>query len=112
MAAASLSLVYITCAHLKQARAIGRTLVRERLAACANIIDNMNSLYWWEGTVHDECETVLIAKTRRALVPALTARVRQLHSYKVPCVAALPLIGGNPGFLRWIRAETARRRAG
>jgi periplasmic divalent cation tolerance protein len=73
--------IYMTTENRDQAREIGRVLVRERLAACVNIIDGMNSMYWWEGKVQDDDETVLIAKTKAALVPELTERVKKLHSY-------------------------------
>lgn len=99
-------LVYMTAASRDEAKKIGRTLVEERLAACANVIDGMESVYWWQGKLTEDKETVLIAKTRADLVPALTERVRSLHSYTVPCVVALPLVGGNPAYLAWLEAET------
>ena len=98
--------VYMTAGSPEEARSIGRTLVEERLAACVNILDGMNSLYWWEGAVQDEQETVLIAKTRAELLERLTERVKALHSYSCPCVVALPIEGGNPAFLQWIAEET------
>lgn len=99
-------LVYMTAASREEARTIGRTLVEERLAACANVIDGMESVYWWQGKLTEDREAVLIAKTRAALVPALTERVKQLHSYTVPCVVALPILDGNPAYLAWLTAET------
>jgi len=98
--------VYITAASPDQARAIGRILVTERLAACANVFDGMSSCYWWEGKVTEARESVLIAKTRSDLVPSVIARVKALHSYSVPCVVALRVGKGNPDFLRWIADET------
>lgn len=98
--------VYMTCKDADEARAIGRALVEERLCACANIIDGMSSFYWWDGAVQSEREAVLIVKTKESLVPELTARVKALHSYKVPCVVALPILGGNEDFLNWIEKET------
>jgi periplasmic divalent cation tolerance protein len=98
--------VYITTSDRDRARAIGRALVEERLAACVNIIDGMNSLYWWEGAIQDDHETILIAKTRAELVPKLTNRVKSLHRYEVPCIVALPILSGNPDFLKWIEQET------
>lgn len=100
-------LVYMTMENRDQAREIGRVLVRERLAACVNIIDQMNSIYWWEGKVQEENETVMIAKTRAALVPELTERVKKLHSYDVPCVVSMQLLEGNQDFLDWIERETS-----
>lgn len=101
--------VYITAASPEQAATIGRALVEERLAACANILPGMHSIYHWQGAVETAEETVLIVKTRQSLAEALTARVRELHSYDVPCVTVLPITGGNPDFLRWIEDETASR---
>jgi periplasmic divalent cation tolerance protein len=99
-------LIYITMNGADEARRIGRALVEARLAACANIIDPMTSVYWWEGKVQEGRETVLIAKTTAAQVDALTQKVRELHSYDCPCVVALPVDGGNRAFLDWIAAET------
>ena len=101
-----LRFIYITACDRDQARAIGRTLVEERLVACVNIIDGMNSLYWWQGAIRDDHEAIVIAKTRADLVPRLTDRVKALHSYHVPCIVALPILSGNLDFLRWIEQET------
>ena len=106
------SFVYMTCGDFAQARRIARTLVDERLAACANIIDGMKSVYWWHGAVREDNEVVLIAKTRAPLVEALIERVRDLHSDDVPCVVELPIARGNPDYLRWLADETAARRLG
>ena len=104
-----LRFVYITAKDSDQARAIGRALVEERLAACVNIIDGMNSLYWWQGVIQDDHETIVIAKTRAELMPKLIDRVKSLHSYQVPCIVALPILSGNPDFLKWIEQETIGR---
>jgi periplasmic divalent cation tolerance protein len=101
-----LRFVYITTNDRDQARAIGRALVEERLVACVNIIDGMNSLYWWQGAIQDDHEAIVIAKTRAELVPKLIDRVKALHRYDVPCIVALPILSGNPDFLRWIEEET------
>jgi periplasmic divalent cation tolerance protein len=99
-------LVYMTAGTAEEARRIGAALVDEGLAACANVIDGMTSIYRWEGEVRNDNEAVLIAKTRRALVERLTERVKALHSYSCPCVVALPVLGGNPAFFDWIGMET------
>lgn len=100
------SMVYVTCATAQEAEDIGTVLVERRLAACVNILGPMRSLYRWQGRVERGDEVVLIAKTRTGLVPELTDAVRAMHGYDVPCVAALPIEGGNPDFLAWIREET------
>jgi periplasmic divalent cation tolerance protein len=99
--------VYMTTSSEQEARRIGRALVEGRLAACVNIIPGMTAFYRWQGNIEEGQETVLIAKTRQALVERLTQRVKALHSYTVPCVVALPILGGNPDFLQWIGEETA-----
>ena len=83
-----------------------RTLVDERLAACGHVIPPIRSVYRWEGPVHDEAEARVGLHTRRALAPAIVARVTELHEYEVPCVIALPLVDGNPAYLGWLAAET------
>ena len=101
-----LRLVYITAADADQALRIGRALVDERLAACANILPGMRSIYRWEGAVDEASEAVLIVKTRAAQVEAITVRVRALHSYLLPCVVAIPLLGGDPEYLAWLARES------
>ena len=99
-------LVYITVGSRDNAKVLGRNLVESRLAACVNILHPMTSLYWWDEDVEEAEETVMIAKTRASLVDALTERVLSLHDYDCPCVIALPVSGGNQGFLDWICGET------
>ena len=100
-------LIYMTASNDAEARTIARILVQERLAACVNILAGMRSVYHWEGEIQEESEIVLIAKTRRDRVPALTDRVTEIHSYDCPCVVTIPIDGGNPDFLDWIDAETS-----
>ena len=102
-------LVYMTAGSVPEARRLAQALLKDRLAACVNILPGMRSIYHWQGAVETAEETVLVAKTRQSLAEALTARVRQLHTYDVPCVVTLPMTGGNADFLRWIEDETASR---
>ena len=102
----SANLIYITASNADEARRIGAELVRRRLAACANVLGRIDSVFWWEGAVQEEAEAALILKTRQELVPALVATVKELHSYSCPCIVALPVVGGNPDFLRWVEDET------
>jgi periplasmic divalent cation tolerance protein len=83
-----------------------RTLVEERLAACGHVTGEIRSVYRWDGAIHDEPEARVALHTRRSLVSAIVARAGELHPYDVPCVIALPLVGGNPAYLRWIGEET------
>lgn len=98
--------VYCTCESTEQARLIGKIIVQERLAACANILPSMISLYWWEGQIQEDQETVLVFKTTFELLESLAQRVKELHSYSIPCIIALPIVSGNPDYLEWIRKET------
>lgn len=99
-------LVYITAPSQEEALRLAQALVGERLAACANVLGPITSVYWWDGTLNQDSEVALVLKTRADLVEPLTARARELHPYDCPCVVALPIDGGNPAFLQWIAAET------
>jgi len=96
----------MTAGSRDEALAIGRALVRERLAACVNVLGPMTSVYEWRGETHEDAEVAFLAKTRRDLVPRLSERVRALHSYDCACVVALPIQGGHAPFLEWIGAQT------
>lgn len=106
----STQFVYMTAGSLEEARRIGAKLVENRLAACVNILDGMHSIYRWEGKLQQDREVVLIAKTTRDRLPALTETVKAAHSYDCPCVVSLAVDGGNPDFLEWIGAEVAADR--
>lgn len=99
--------VYVTASSRQEALSIGRAVVGERLAACANVLDGMTSIYWWERSLQEEGEASLILKTRSDLIDRLTARIRELHSYACPCVVAMPISAGNPAYLDWIIQDTA-----
>lgn len=97
--------IQITAADEKEAMKIGRTLVEEKLAACVNI-HPVQSVYRWQGKIEEESETALLVKTKAALVAEVIERVKELHSYQVPCVIALPIEKGNPDYLKWIEEST------
>lgn len=102
--------VYITAGSKEEATTVGSALVEERLVACVNVLDGMTSLYWWEGKVNHDGETVLVAKTRQDLVERVIERVKTLHSYDCPCVVSWPITQGNPAYLKWIEDETSRQK--
>jgi len=99
--------VYVTTGSEVEARAIARTLLEERLIACANILPRMQSLYRWEGDVQEDEEVAMLLKTHAKLVEGVVARVEALHAYDVPCVVAWPVDVGAYAYLAWVRAETA-----
>jgi len=98
--------VYVTAGGAAQAEAIGRALVEERLAACANVIDGLTSIYRWEGAVRSDREAAVLLKTRAELLPRVEARIRELHAYQTPCIVAWPIEGGSAGYLAWIAGQT------
>ena len=97
--------VYITTKNVKEARKIAKVLVRERLAACVNIIPKIESMYWWKGKINHHGESAIIAKTKKNNVRKIVYRVKSIHSYSMPCVVALPIKDGNANYLRWIKRE-------
>lgn len=99
--------VLVTASSPDEAARIGRALVDERLAACANLVSPVASRYWWQGKVEEAAEALIILKTRQDLLDRLTRRVLALHSYTVPEVIALPVVGGNPDYLAWIDESVA-----
>ena len=98
-------LIYITTGSKDEAKRIGKALINTRLAACVNIIENMYSMYMWDGKLQDDNETILIAKTTQERVPDLIEKVNSLHSYDCPCIVSLPVSNGNPAFLKWVADE-------
>ncbi len=99
-------MVYVTASSLEEAAKIGRTVVEKRLAACANVLGDVRSFYWWDGKVQDDGEVAMILKTTEERIDSLMAEIKALHSYTVPCIVALPIGTGNPAFLEWIGNET------
>lgn len=100
------TITFVTCRDAAQARKIAAALVREKLAACGNILQGVTSIYRWEGKLQRGRECLLLLKSRDALSKRLAARVRALHSYSVPEVLTLRIASGDPAYLRWVREST------
>lgn len=98
--------VLVTAPSLKEARAIGRRVVEKRLAACANVIPNLHSIFTWNGKLCRASEALLIIKTTRARYAALEREVQSAHSYTVPEVIALPIVRGSKRYLSWVLDST------
>ncbi|MFG2822236.1 divalent-cation tolerance protein CutA [Kitasatospora sp. NPDC048365] len=98
----------LTTTHDDQAaaRALAASLVRDRLAACAQVYP-VESVYWWDGEVQNTTEWRIDLKTRADLADRLTARIAELHPYDTPEVVAVPVVAGSPAYLAWLTAETA-----
>lgn len=95
-------IILITVPDKKEARNIAAALVRKKLAACVNIVDRIESLYWWKGKVERAKETLLVIKSKSAKLPAIIKTVKAMHSYEVPEIIALPIEAGEKKYLRWI----------
>ncbi len=100
--------IYITTKNETEAQSIGEKLVKERLAACANLISGMKSIYRWHGLIEHNQETILLLKTRADLAEKVIARVSELHSYQVPCIVSWEIMEGNKKYLQWIDSETGK----
>jgi periplasmic divalent cation tolerance protein len=104
----AVNFVYMTAGSKAEAQKIGNALVEGRLAACVNILDNMQSIYRWNERIQQDTEVVLIAKTTDNLVSALIDQVKSLHSYDCPCIVSLPISNGYPPFLDWVQQEVKK----
>lgn len=99
-------MVYVTAPSKDEALKIGRSLVTEGLAACANVLPGMHSIYRWQGAIEEADEAVLILKTCVELAERALARVKALHSYEVPCAVVYNMAKGLPAYLEWIDVST------
>ena len=95
----------ITTASAEEARRIAEVLLKQRKAASVNIVPKVNSLFWWHGKINSAEENLLIVKTKAALLDEVVRLVKENHSYEIPAVIALPIVGGNQDYLDWIDRE-------
>ena len=98
-------LVYVTTGDQTEADRIANALVMERLAACANILGSIKSVYVWQGKLEAGSEVAMLVKTTQPHVAAVIDRIKALHSYQCPAIVVLPVLGGNAEFLQWVEAE-------
>jgi periplasmic divalent cation tolerance protein len=98
--------VFITASNEDEAATIAGALVEAKLAGCVNIINNIRSIYRWQGKIEDEKEVLMIAKTRREVFGAFIKKVKELHNYEVPEVIAVPIVEGSPDYLKWLEEVT------
>ena len=101
-------IVYITAPNEEEAAKIAKVLVEERLAGCVNIVKDIRSIYSWQGTLEDEKEVLMIVKTRVKLFSALTSKVKELHSYTVPEIIAMPIVDGSEEYINWLQKATSQ----
>ena len=100
-----MAIMYITTSNEEEALKIGKYIVKKRLAACSNIINNMKSIYWWEGNLENDKEAILILKTNEEKVDEIIAKVKEIHSYDNPCIIALPVIKSSNSYFEWLKNE-------
>jgi periplasmic divalent cation tolerance protein len=100
--------VLVTVPDEQVASRIAQALVREKLAACVNVLPGVRSVYAWKGEICNEGELLCLVKTRREIYPGVRERVLALHPYEVPEIIALPLIEGSDTYLAWLRDSTQR----
>ncbi len=101
-------LIYCTCPDQAMAERIAEALVADRLAACVNIVPGITSIYRWQGEIQHDSELLLLIKTRGERYPALEARIRELHSYEVPEIIAVPIQRGSESYLAWLDASVGK----
>lgn len=98
--------IIITASSEDEAGRIARTLLEDKLVACVNIHPGIRSLYWWEGKIQDEGEAMMVIKTKRELFGKIVKKVKEIHSYAIPEIIALPIIEGSENYLKWIQEVT------
>jgi periplasmic divalent cation tolerance protein len=100
--------VMTTTDQEREAASLAAALLQARLAACVQVLGPVTSRYWWQGVLEEASEYLLIIKTRADLLDRVVETLQELHSYDVPEITATPIVGGNPSYLEWVRAETGK----
>lgn len=95
-------IIFTTCANKKEAGRIAKALVKNALAACVNIIDKIESVFFWQGKLDIAGETLLIIKSKKEKLNKIIKLVKSIHSYQVPEIIALPIISGYKPYLKWV----------
>ncbi len=99
--------VLITTSSEQEGKEIARALLEDKLAACVNVVPRVSSFFWWKDEIDAESESLLVVKTRVALLEELEQLVQETHSYDVPEIIALPIVWGSPSYLKWIDDEAS-----
>jgi periplasmic divalent cation tolerance protein len=97
--------IFVTTSTEEEAHRIAELLLGRRKAACVNIVPSVDSSFWWQGKLDSAQESLLIIKTKASLLPEIIELVKGIHSYEVPEIIALPIIGGNENYLNWVDDE-------
>ena len=102
----SLLVIYITCPSYEEAESLSRKILEEKLAACCNIINGVQSFFWWEGEIDQAEEALMIVKSQKSRLKELVEFVQMYHPYDVPEIIALPIVGGSQDYLKWVKEES------
>ena len=100
-------IILITAGSVEEGERIAGSLVDNHLAACVNVVPSVKSVFFWEGKTDRQSEVLLIAKSTKALLNQITDHVQKIHSYTVPEIIAIPIIGGSEDYLRWVEETTS-----
>ena len=95
-------IIFVTAKNVREANTIATALVKGKLIACANIVNGVRSIFTWKGKVDKANEALLILKSKKSCFPKIVNKVKKLHSYDVPEIIAMPIVGGNKDYLKWI----------
>ena len=102
-------MIFCTVPDESRAKKISQSLLEEKLAVCCTIIPDLNSIYHWENKIQNDKELLLIIKSRQELFPELEQRIKGLHPYSVPEIIAIPIVNGNPDYLKWMDENVKKR---
>jgi periplasmic divalent cation tolerance protein len=102
------TVILVTAKDEEEAQRIAVALLNERLIACANIVKDVRSLFWWDGKVDTAQEVMLVLKSKKNLFAKIARVVKSVHSYQVPEIIALPIISGDSAYLKWIDTSTRK----
>jgi len=97
--------VFVTVSGDDEAQKISALLLERKKVACVNTVSGVNSAFWWQSNIDTERESLLIIKTRSSVLPEVVNIIKSVHSYEVPEIIAMPVIGGNEDYLKWIDKE-------
>jgi periplasmic divalent cation tolerance protein len=98
-------IILVTAKDKKEANKIAKALLEAKLIACANIIDGVQSLFWWQGKIDSSKEVLMVLKTKKNLFKKVSVKVKSLHSYQTPEIIALALVDGSKDYLAWISSS-------
>ncbi len=97
--------MYVICADKAEAEKVAQMLLKKRLVACANIVPEIESVYWWKGKIQKDKEVLIFGKTEKKKAERIVGEVKKMHSYDVPCITFMPIVGGNKDYLHWVSGE-------